>query len=291
MNIVIASGKGGTGKTTVATNLASYISELYKETEKAVVLTDIDVEEPNSGVFMHGGLFHTEEITREIPHWDQSRCTMCKKCSEVCNFNAIAVMPEQVLVFSELCHACYACSGLCPVGALPMKPVPMGYLTHYKMPLLDFVEGKLNIGEQQATPMIGKTKEYIEKTFAKDAIKIFDAPPGTSCPVIEATNNSSFVILVAEPTPFGVHDFKLSVETMKKLEHPFAAVINKHGIGNNDLEAYCKKENIDIIGKIPNMRAFAEHYSKGKLLYQHFETVAKEMEKIFLAINKKAYTS
>lgn len=286
MNIVIASGKGGTGKTTVSTNLAGYLSVLFKNKTQQVVLTDIDVEEPNSGVFIQGKLFHSKEITRETPRWDKTRCTFCKKCSEICNFNAIAVIPEQVLVFPELCHACYACSELCPEGALPMKPLSMGYLKHYITPVLDFVEGKLNVGEQQATPMIEKTIAYVNHAFPQNAIKIFDAPPGISCPVIESVKNSDLVILVAEPTPFGLHDFKLSVETMKKTGHHFAAVINKHGIGNDELEKYCAKESIDIIGKIPNMRAYAEHYSKGKLLYQHFDNVNKEMEKVFLSIKK-----
>ena len=264
MKITIASGKGGTGKTTLSANLATLLSNLVTNTN--VVLADLDVEEPNSGIFIKGEIVKDEKKYKPIPEWIPEKCTFCNKCKEVCNFNAIIMLPENVLVFPELCHSCYACVDLCPEDALKMKDHQIGNLTHFKQSNLNFIEGELAIGEQQAVPMIAQTIDYTNKNYPEDSLFIYDAPPGTSCPVIESVKDTNFVVLVTEPTPFGLHDLKLSVETMKKIGKKFGVVINRHGIGKKDVETFCREENIPVLGRIPNMEKIAKEYAKGELL-------------------------
>jgi len=275
MKIAIASGKGGTGKTTLSTNLASFIAESAE-----TVLADLDVEEPNSKLFIHGELVHQEAKYKMIPEWVQSKCDLCGICREVCNFNAITQILDEIMVFPELCHGCYACSELCPMDALPMKPKKMGMLTHYENGDLSMIESKLDIGEEQAVPLIAQTLEYVDKIFPQDIVKIYDSPPGTSCPVIEATKHADIIILVTEPTPFGLYDLKLAVETIREIKKPFAIVINRFGIGDNKVEQYCQEEKIPIIAKIPNQRKIAELYSEGKLLYKEIPEVRSALEAI-----------
>lgn len=283
MKISIASGKGGTGKTTVSTNLAVYLAKKYK-----TILVDLDVEEPNSGLFIKGELLHSEDKNKMIPTWIKEECTFCGICQKVCNFNAIIQIPDRIMVFTELCHSCYACSELCPTKALPMKPKKIGTLTSYQQEKLIFIESKLLIGEEQAVPLISQTLEYTDENYPNMAFYIFDSPPGTSCPVIEATKDSDFIILVTEPTPFGFHDLKLATETMKSLKKEFGVVINKQGIGNNDVEKYCVENNIPILAKIPNMRKIAELYSSGELLFEKIPEVKNELMKIEQFLNQKA---
>jgi len=281
MKIAIASGKGGTGKTTLSTNLASLIAE-----HESIVLADIDVEEPNSGLFLNGELFHQEDKYKMIPEWEKEKCTLCGKCQEVCNFNAVMKMGEMILVFPELCHGCYACSELCPSNSLPMKTKKMGELKHYKLDNFDFIESKLIIGEEQAVPLIGQTINYVDTNFPDKQIKLFDSPPGTSCPVIEATKDADLILLITEPTPFGLHDLTLAVETMNELKKPYAVIINRFGIGDANVEKYCEENNIPIIAKIPNDRKIAELYSAGELLYPHLSDVKIELEKVIKYIKK-----
>jgi MinD superfamily P-loop ATPase len=275
MKIAIASGKGGTGKTTLATNLTTFLAENNK-----IVLVDLDVEEPNSGLFLSGEKIHQEEKFKMIPEWDREKCTLCGHCQKVCNFHSIIKLGTQIMVFPELCHSCYACSELCPVEALPMVPQKMGKLKHFSLPNFDFIESKLDIGQEQAVPLIAQTLQYVEEHFNDDFIKIFDAPPGTSCPVIEATKEADFVILVTEPTPFGLHDLKLAVDTMRELKKVFVVVINRFGIGNNDVIDYCKEEEIDLLAKLPNDRKIAELYSKGELVYHQIPAFKTELHKV-----------
>ncbi|MGD1833948.1 MAG: P-loop NTPase [Sphaerochaetaceae bacterium] len=275
MNIAIASGKGGTGKTTVSTNLASYLAQT-----RECVLTDLDVEEPNSGLFIRGQIVEKNDMYKKIPQWDSSSCALCGNCQAVCNFNAVLKMGNSIMVFPELCHACHACSELCPTSSLPMKRKKMGELKYFRLEHLHFIESRLIVGEEQAVPLIKQTLNYIGKNFPEDTIKILDSPPGTSCPVIEATRDADFVILVTEPTPFGLHDLKLAVETVRKLEKPFAVVINRSTIGNDDVRTYCADEGIDIIATIPNDRLIAQTYSKGELLYKKVPSVRQAVESI-----------
>jgi MinD superfamily P-loop ATPase len=273
--IAIASGKGGTGKTTLSTNLAAYIAE-----KDEVVLVDLDVEEPNSGLFFKGNLIHDENIFKMIPQWDESKCTLCGICPKVCNYHAVIQLGPSILVFPELCHSCYACSELCPVDALPMIPKKTGTLRDIQIGKLHFVESRLDIGEEQAVPLISKTKKYVALNYDKVSIAIFDSPPGTSCPVMEATKDADFVILVTEPTPFGLHDLSLAVETMRVLKKPFGVVVNRYGIGNDEVIHFCREENIPVLAKIPNNRQIAELYSSGKLMYHDFPEVKQSLSDI-----------
>ena len=275
MKIAIASGKGGTGKTTLSTNLTA----LFAETEK-IVLADLDVEEPNSGLFIKGELIKEDIKYKMIPEWKEDTCTLCGDCQKNCNFHAVIQLGPQILVFPELCHSCYACSELCPTASLPMIKQRMGQLKHFENDNITFIESRLDIGQEQAVPLIGQTIEYIENNYSEDTLKIFDSPPGTSCPVIEATKDVDFVMLVTEPTPFGLHDLKLAVETMIELKKPYGVVINRYGIGNNDVVDYCDENNIPILAKIPNSRKVAELYSVGKLIYTELPEVKQELQNI-----------
>lgn len=275
MTITIASGKGGTGKTTISTNLTSYLASLGKD----VVLADLDVEEPNSALFIKGELVHEHVCNKMVPKWEEEACTMCGECAEVCNFNAIVAMPEEILVFSELCHSCYACSELCPTDSLPMTPVRIGALKEFKTNHFSFIEGRLDLGQEMAVPLIAQTIDYTNKKFPKQ-IKLFDAPPGTSCPVIEASRESDFVILITESTPFGLNDLKLAVETMRVLGQTFGVIINRYGIGNSSVEEYCQDEHIPIITTVKNDKEVAKLYSKGELIYPsigHFKDSLKDI--------------
>jgi len=275
LKITIASGKGGTGKTTVSTNLTSYLANLGKK----VVLVDLDVEEPNSALFIKAKLKNSKICNKMVPKWESEECILCGECAKVCNFNAIVALPSEILIFPELCHSCYACSELCPTNSLPMNPVRIGEIKEYGASGFDFIEGRLDLGQEMAVPMISQTIDYANGNF-KNEIKIFDAPPGTSCPVIEASRDSNFVILITEATPFGLNDLKLAVETMRVLKQKFGVIINRDGIGNSSVDNYCKDENIPIITKIKNDKEVAKLYSKGELIYpriEHFKTSLDEI--------------
>jgi MinD superfamily P-loop ATPase len=275
MKIAIASGKGGTGKTTLSTNMASYIAQKEK-----VVLIDLDVEEPNSGLFIKASLLRREAKYKMIPEWSDKNCLSCGICQSVCNFHAIIQLGASILVFPQLCHGCYACAELCPSKALEMVSQKMGELSHYQNGKMDFIESRLEIGQEQATQLISKTKDYIHQNFPEDILQIYDSPPGTSCPVIEAAKDADFVILVTEPTPFGLHDLKLAIETMKELGKDLGVVLNRKGIGNNGVVEYCRREDIPLMAEIPDDRRIAELYSRGELVYPVITEVATQLEKI-----------
>lgn len=275
MRIAVASGKGGTGKTTLSTNLAMFLAET-----EPVVLADLDVEEPNSGLFLRGELQHRESKFKMIPGWVQGSCSLCGNCQAVCNFNAVLKLGDGILVFPELCHGCYACSELCPTSSLPMQPKQMGELKHIRNGRLDFVESRLMISEEQAVPLIRQTIDYVAANFPPDIVQIFDSPPGTSCPVIEAVRGVDLVILVTEPTPFGLHDLKLAVATVRQLGRRFVVVLNRQGIGDDQVERYCDAEGIELTACIPNSRRIAETYAAGQLLYREIPEVAAALEAV-----------
>jgi len=191
----------------------------------------------------------------------------------------IFLLPFEILVFPELCHSCYACSELCPTDSLPMTPVRIGEIKEYEAEGFSFIEGRLDLGQEMAVPLISQTMDYIDENF-KDHIEIFDAPPGTSCPVIEASRGSDFIVLITEATPFGLNDLKLAVETMRVLKQRFGVIINRYGIGNASVEEYCKSENIPVITKIKNDKEVAKLYSKGELIYPKIEHFKNSLDEI-----------
>ncbi len=262
MKISVASGKGGTGKTTFAVNFTLFLKEKYKD---KVILVDLDVEEPDCHIFLKNTKLNKKYCFRQIPKVNE-RCDLCGKCTEICEFNSIAVTNKEVIIFPELCHSCFACIELCPQNAFDVENIKIGEIHWCNITNnnFHFVEGKLRVGEVMAVPLIKQTKDFSTEKFGEESYFIFDSPPGTSCPVIEATKDSDFVILVTEPTPFGLHDLKLAVLTMQELAKKFGIIINKSGIGNQDVYNYCEDEKIPILGKIPYSREIAELYSQGK---------------------------
>jgi len=259
MIISIASGKGGTGKTTIATNLALYLEQ---NTKFNVRYFDCDVEEPNGYIFLKPQITKKTPFGIPIPEVDFTKCDYCGRCNEICEYNAIVVIKNNVLVFPELCHGCGGCTLLCPQKAISEKPKTIGFLSEGMSKTIKFYEGQLNIGEPMATPLIRYEKEIL-KTVDANEISIIDAPPGTSCPVIEAIKGSDFTLLVTEPTPFGLNDLKLAVGVLRKLGIPFGVVINRADSGDNKVSEYCEEEQIPIIARIPFDKNIAVLYSKG----------------------------
>jgi len=269
MIISIASGKGGTGKTFVATNLALSL-------KSDVQLLDCDVEEPNAHLFIRPVIEEVITATTPVPEVDEGKCTLCRKCSEICQFKAIVVIGQIVLVFPELCHSCGGCVEVCPEGAISETGRELGVIERGHRNGLEFVHGKLRVGEAMSPPLIRKVRSFTNP----DKLTIIDAPPGTSCPVIASTKGADFVLLVTEPTPFGLHDLKLMVEAIKILEIPHGLVINRSGIGDNQVKAYAEKENIPLLMEIPFDRGIAESYSRGELLVE----VMPEWKERFLGL-------
>lgn len=274
MIISIASGKGGTGKTTIATNLAFSLGE-------NVQLLDCDVEEPNSHLFLKPEIKEEIPVIAPIPLIDEDKCTYCKKCMEICRFGAIAVMAETILTFPELCHSCGGCIAVCPEKAVSGMKRELGKIEKGNIDLIDFVGGRLKVGEVMAPPIIKAVRTH-EK---KDCINIVDAPPGTSCPVIASMKNADFILLVTEPTPFGLNDLKLAVEAVKLLDIPAGLVINRAGMGNDDVKEYAEKENLPILMEIPFDRKIAETYSKGDLVVKAIPEWKEKFLDIYKQIN------
>ena len=255
MIISVASGKGGTGKTTVATNLAVSL-------EFAVQLLDCDVEEPNAHLFIQPKIEDVEVVTTPVPEVDLKKCTLCGKCAEICQFNAIVVIGETVLPFHEMCHSCGGCTHVCPEKAITETTRELGIIERGRRNGLEFVHGLLRVGEAMSPPLIRKVREYTRS----DALTIIDAPPGTSCPVIASMKDADFVLLVTEPTPFGLHDLKLAVGAVKVLGIPCGLVINRSDMGDDGVKIYAEEEEIPLLMEIPFDRLIAEAYSRGEMI-------------------------
>jgi MinD superfamily P-loop ATPase len=255
MRISIASGKGGTGKTTVATNLALSIGS-------NVQLLDCDVEEPNAHLFIHPVFEETDTIFTPVPEINEKKCTYCGKCAEICQFKAIAVLEKTVLVFSELCHSCGGCMEVCPEGAITETGRELGIIQTGHRNGIEFIHGKLRLGEAMSPPLIKEVRKH-EKP---DNVTIIDAPPGTSCPVIASMKNTDFVLLVTEPTPFGLYDLKLAVGAVDILDIPRGLIINRSDLGDDQVREYARAMNIPILMEIPFDRQIAEAYSRGDMI-------------------------
>ena len=274
MKIAVSSGKGGTGKTTVATNLAVTASRIGW----SVGYLDCDVEEPNGFLFLKPQIHETRPVHVSIPEVDLQKCIHCGQCGQICQYSAIVSMGEQVLVFPEMCHGCSGCWLVCPTGAVTESFRQTGQLELGNARGVQFTQGLLNIGEVMSPPVIAAVK----KVAPEVDFLVIDSPPGTSCPVIESVCDSDFVLLVTEPTPFGLNDLKLAVEMVRALKLPFAVVINRADVGNNDTKTYCTGQRIKVLAEIPDDRQVAEAYSRGEMACD----VIPEYESIFTILLK-----
>jgi MinD superfamily P-loop ATPase len=251
MIVSVASGKGGTGKTSVAVNMALSVGNIK--------LLDCDVEEPNAHLLLHPEINKKETVYTSIPKIDRILCNVCGECTKFCQFNAIFVAAESILVFSELCHSCGGCALVCPKKAITWEKYKIGTLNFGIADGLSLVFGELDVSKPLAVPVIKAVKKQIQD----GENVILDSPPGTSCPFVETVRGSDFCLLVTEPTPFGLHDLKIAVEVLRKVAIPFGVVVNRAGIGDGKLYEYCSEENIRILLEIPYERKIAELYSKG----------------------------
>lgn len=275
MIISVASGKGGTGKTTVATNLAFSLGKIQ--------FIDCDVEEPNANVFLKAAINEKEEVAVEIPEINEDKCNHCGKCADFCMYNALAVVPSKALVFPELCHSCRGCKLVCPNDAIRWHERVVGMVEHGSVDGIDFYQGLLNVGEIQSIPVIKSLKQKIDRTRNV----ILDAPPGTSCPVIETIRSSDYCILVAESTPFGLHDLKLAVNVVRHLSLPFGVIINRDGVGDKKVELYCQSEKIPVLMKIPHSEEIAHFYSNGVLFAEKLPIWRNRFKQVFDRIQKE----
>ncbi len=257
MVIAIASGKGGTGKTTVAVNLAVALG-------RPVQLMDCDVEEPNVHLFLHPDITQRLDFYLEVPEIDPEKCTLCGKCQEICQFNAIALLPETALTFPDLCHSCGGCFLVCPENAVLASKRTIGQVEVGHRERVRFAGGRLRVGEAMAPPLIRRVKQEIQP----HGLVIVDAPPGTSCPVVTALMGSDVVILVTEPTLFGLHDLELAVGVARHLNLPMGLVINRADIGDRRVHDYAARENLPVWLEIPFDREAAEVYARGGLLVE-----------------------
>jgi len=279
IKIAIASGKGGTGKTFVATNIFNTLLKNHMD----AVLVDCDAEAPNAAAFFETRQTGSFEVTQLVPVINTDVCTYCGKCHEYCNYNAIFILPPMKIinVIEELCHGCGACSIACKYGAISEKAVSLGKVTSFLINgQYELVEARMNVGVMSPVPVI---KAAIRQIDHKSVIAILDSPPGTSCPFIQTVAKSDYIILVTEPTPFGLSDLKQSVETLKELNKPFGVIINRAGLGNDDVYDWLRKNNIPLLLEIPFDREIAEIYSKGEIVAEKMPSLGEEF---YVMINK-----
>ncbi len=283
MKIAIASGKGGTGKTFVATNI--FYSLLKKKIN--AVLVDCDAEAPNSAAFFNSTLLSSTEVNQQVPVIDTNKCTYCGKCHDYCSYNAIFILPpvKIIQVMEDLCHGCGACTVACKFDAITEKLVSLGQVNTYSMnghPSL--VEARMNIGVMSPVPVI---KAAIRQVDSHVDVVILDSPPGTSCPFVQTVASADFVILVTEPTPFGLSDLRQSVETLKGMKKPYGVIINRAGMGNNQVHDYLKKEGIPLLTEIPFDKKIAEYYSKGEIVSAKLPRIEEQFNSIITQIIKQ----
>ncbi len=277
MKIAIASGKGGTGKTTVAVSLAL-------SCEGSVAYADCDVEEPNGHIFLNPSIKGSSRFSLPIPVIQEENCNFCGKCKEICRFNAITIFGRTIMTFPEMCHSCGGCFLVCDQGAILEDKRTIGFVEWGNTDQIDFFQGRLRVGEAMASPLIKQVKKKaMEKEY--DWLML-DAPPGTSCPVIKTVRDTDFVILVTEPTPFGLHDLKLAARTIFKLGLPVGVIVNKWGIGDEAVKDWCAKQGLPILMTIPFSRKVAEAYATGQALVQVQPELKKNFQRLLEELTK-----
>lgn len=263
MIIAVASGKGGTGKTTVATSMGLALSD------RPVTYLDCDVEAPNGHLFLRPKFTRSKHVDMLIPEVEDDACDACGRCAEVCQYHAIVVLSGQTLVFSQLCHGCGSCAWNCPQHAIQESPRSLGLLqAGDAMNGVRFARGILDIGEPMAVPVIRALKRWVPQREGEVVIR--DAPPGTSCPVVETLRGADVVLLVTEPTPFGLHDLRLAVKVAREMNLPTGVLLNRNGIGRAGIEAFCRESGIPILMRIPLERRIAEACARGVTLAAAF---------------------
>jgi MinD superfamily P-loop ATPase len=275
MIVAVASGKGGTGKTTVAASLAWVW-------DRPVAAVDLDVEEPNLHLFLNPEFTGRQTATLEVPVADESKCTYCRACADLCQFKAISVLGSVLLTFPEMCHGCGGCLAVCPEKALSAGTRELGEVSWGTAPgRIGFFMGRLRVGEAMSPPLMRAVIAKLEQSQAEPARDvIIDAPPGTSCPAINAVLPSDLILLVTEPTPFGFYDFQLAHAAFAPLGKPMAAVINRAGLGDRSVQDFCRSRQLPILAEIPFDRSLAEAYSKGRVVAE----ALPDMRKVFVEL-------
>jgi MinD superfamily P-loop ATPase len=280
MIIAMASGKGGTGKTTLALALASWCAREGRTT----ALLDCDVEEPNADLFLGSVIDSREAVNVPVPRVDIDRCAGHGECERICEYSAIVLLKGKPLVLNDMCHSCGGCFLVCPEKAITEVPREVGTVSTGRAGGILYAGGLLNIGEPMAPPVIKETK----KRHAGAQVRIIDCPPGTSCPVIESVRRSDFVVLATEPTPFGQNDLALAVEMCRAMGLPFGVVINRDGIGDGGVRDYCAAEDIPVLASIPYSRELAEAYARGDATAFMLDNFSREMESVFGHVSRTA---
>lgn len=277
MRIVVASGKGGTGKTTVATSLALSLAEASPDLPP--IFIDCDVEAPNAHLFLKPDLAQSQPVGIMIPEVDEAKCTHCGKCAEVCAYHAIAVLGQKTLVFPQLCHGCGSCTVQCPEHAITEKPDPIGVIESGPAQAgIDFRRGVLDVGKPMAVPIIRELQRQVRPRPGQHVV--LDSPPGTSCPVVETMRGADYLLLVTEPTPFGLHDLSLAAQVALELKLPTGVIINRDNGPYPELEAFCQSNNLPILLRIPFERSIAEGIAQGKTLIE----IQPEYRERFLSV-------
>jgi MinD superfamily P-loop ATPase len=279
MNIAIASGKGGTGKTTIATNLAMLLSE----TGEKVRYLDCDVEEPNGHLFLKPTIHHRIAATIPVPVIDESKCTACGECVRFCEYRALVRLGKKVMVFPELCHGCGGCARLCAQRAISEHTKEIGVVERGTSGAIDFVHGRLNVGEAMSPPLIRK----VLAQATANAINIIDAPPGSSCPVIASIRHADFIVLVTEPTPFGLNDLGLALDMIGELHILHGVIVNRAEPGNTDAEAFCERRHVRVIAHLPDDRRVAEVYSRGEMVLNAVPGMRDRVSDLWLSIRSQ----
>ncbi|GAB4335512.1 MAG: ATP-binding protein [Candidatus Abyssubacteria bacterium] len=283
LKVAIASGKGGTGKTTVATSLSYCLAAEGLPT----IYADCDVEEPNGHIFLKPTIRSSVRVGVPVPEVDLGRCTGCGMCGEVCQFSAIVCIAKNVLTFPELCHGCGGCALACPESAICEVNRDIGFIEQGSADGIGFIHGTLRVGEAMSTPLIRAVKERLPR----DAIAILDAPPGTSCPVVETVRDTDYVVLVTEPTPFGLNDLKLAVGMARELGLQFGVIINRCDVGDDEIRKYCRNECIPLLLEIPDDRRIAEAYSRGCMAVQAVPELKQALAEVWVKIQGEMVSS